>query len=64
MLENSQKVMYIFRMIIAVAFIILSAVVIWIKDKTTLPTSNAYFFAVILFLYGLFRIYRARKNYF
>jgi hypothetical protein len=63
MIENSEKVTYIFRMVIAIAFIVLSGVVIWIKDKTTLPTSNAYIFAVILFLYGLFRIYRARKNY-
>jgi hypothetical protein len=50
-------------MVIAIAFIVLGGVVIWIKDKTTLPTSNAYIFAAILFLYGLFRIYRARKNY-
>jgi hypothetical protein len=63
MIENSEKVTYIFRMVIAIAFIVLSGVVIWIKDKTTLPTNNAYIFAAILFLYGLFRIYRARKNY-
>lgn len=63
MIENSEKVTYIFRMVIAIAFIVLSGVVIWIKDKTTLPTSNAYVFAAILFLYGLFRVYRARKNY-
>ena len=63
MIENSEKVNYIFRMVIAIAFIVLSGVVVWIKDKTTLPTINAYIFAAILFLYGLFRIYRARKNY-
>lgn len=63
MIEFSDKVMYLFRMTIAVAFIVLGGVVIWIKDKTTLPEQNAYIFAVILVLYGFFRIYRARKNY-
>lgn len=63
MIEFSDKVMYLFRMTIAIAFIILGGVVVWIKDKTTLPEQNAYIFAVILVLYGFFRIYRARKNY-
>ena len=63
MIEFSDKVMYFFRMTIAIAFIILGGVVVWIKDKTTLPEQNAYIFAVILVLYGFFRIYRARKNY-
>lgn len=55
------KFVFYLRMFMAICFLILSGCVLYYKHLTKLHDWQAYSFAGLLFVYGLFRIYRAYK---
>lgn len=49
-------------MLIAISFIVLGVCVLYYKSYTRLTDIQSYAFSALLFIYGLFRIYRAYKS--
>lgn len=56
------NITFLIRLLIAICFLILSCCVLRYKSYTWLEDWQAYGFAGLLFIYGLFRIYRAIKR--
>lgn len=57
----SDKLIFLFRFLIAIGFIILSIVIYFYRDVTGLSPTQTYIFSALLAVYGLFRVYRAYK---
>lgn len=55
------KFVMIFRMFMAICLVVLSGCVIYFKDYSSLTDVQTYAFSGLLFVYGLFRVYRAYK---
>lgn len=49
------------RYMMAVSFMVMAGCVIAYKEKTQLSEFQTYSFAILLFVYGCFRVYRASK---
>ncbi len=56
------NILFLFRLFIALCFIVLAGCVLYFQDYTWLVDWQAYGFAGLLFIYGLFRVYRAVKG--
>jgi hypothetical protein len=57
------QTLFIFKLIIALAFIILGIVAFFVKDKFEIPSLNVNLFSLLVIIYGIFRLYRAKKTY-
>jgi len=57
------KTLFIFKLIIALAFIILGIVAFFVKDKFEIPSLNMNLFSLLVIIYGIFRLYRAKQSY-
>jgi hypothetical protein len=58
----TKNITLIIRLFIAISFIVLGGCVLYFQQYTWLSDLQAYSFAGLLFIYGLFRIYRAVKR--
>jgi hypothetical protein len=57
------QTLFIFKLIIALAFIILGIVAFFVKDKFEIPSLNMNLFSLLVIIYGIFRLYRAKQSY-
>lgn len=55
------KLIFFFRLFIALCFIALAVVIYLYRNVTQLSEVQTYAFAGLLCIYGLFRVYRALK---
>ena len=55
------KLIFFFRLFIASCFIVLAVVIYLYRNVTQLSEIQTYAFSGLLFIYGLFRVYRAFK---
>lgn len=55
----SEKLILFFRMAIAISFVLLAVVIFIYREYTQLTDVQSYLFSGLLFLYGIFRVYRA-----
>lgn len=55
------RIVFIFRFAIALGFIGMALAVYWFRQDTGLSNFQTYIFSVLLFIYGLFRVYRAYR---
>jgi uncharacterized membrane protein HdeD (DUF308 family) len=58
----STKLIFFFRLFISICFIVLAGVVFMYPNVTQLTDSQTYGFSALLFIYGIFRVYRAFKS--
>ena len=57
----SSKLIFFFRLLIALCFIVLAVAIYLYRNVTQLSEIQTYAFSGLLFIYGLFRVYRAFK---
>jgi hypothetical protein len=57
------QTLFIFKLIIALAFIILGIVAFFVKDKFEIPSLNMNLFSLLVIIYGIFRLYRVKQFY-
>jgi len=55
------KLIFFFRLFIAICFIALAAVMLKYRTVTQLSDIQTYAFSALLLIYGVFRVYRAYK---
>jgi len=53
------KLIFYFRLLIALCFIALAVAIYIYKQSTQLSEVQTYAFSTLLFIYGIFRVYRA-----
>ena len=56
------KLVLFVRFIIAISFIVIGVLNLVYRNYFQLPDIQAYGFSILLFVYGLFRIYRAYRS--
>lgn len=56
------KLIFFFRLFIALCFVALAVVIFLYRGITQLSEIQTYAFSALLFIYGIFRVYRAFKG--
>lgn len=59
----SPRIVFLIRTTVAVLFILFGIYVLVLKDKINLESPYNYLFSLLLLVYGMYRLYRAKNNY-